>query len=41
MDWTRQEDNQESILIFDEALWMGNTMNHTLINPYQLHAYAT
>lgn len=27
---------QTYILIFNEALWMGNQMDHTLVNPNQL-----
>ena len=29
------------ILILNEALWMGNSMNTSLINPNQLHYYGT
>ena len=34
--WTDTIDNQEYILIFNKALWMGSTLSHTLINPNQL-----
>ena len=36
-----QHTNEEYILIFNEALWMGDTLAHSLINPNQLHAYGT
>ena len=37
--WTDQNDNQGYILVFNEALWMGDTLPHSLINPNQLRAY--
>ena len=37
--WTDAIDNQEYILIFNEALWMGSTLSHTLINLNQLCAH--
>ena len=37
--WTDQHTNQEYILIFNEALWMGDTIAHSSINPNQLHAF--
>ena len=37
--WTDQNDNQRYILVFNEALWMGDTLPHSLINPNQLRAY--
>ena len=37
--WMDTIDNQEYILIFNEALWMGFTLSHTLINLNQLHAH--
>ena len=39
--WTDQNDNQGYILVFNEALWMGDTLPHSLINPNQLCAYGT
>ena len=39
--WTSPHDRDEFILIFNEALWMGNTLQHTLVNPNQLRAYST
>ena len=39
--WTSPHDGDEYILIFNEALWMGDTLQHTLVNPNQLQAYST
>ena len=39
--WTSLHDGDKFILIFNEALWMGNTLQHTLVNPNQLRAYGT
>ena len=39
--WTDQNDNQGYILMFNEALWMGDSLPHSLINPNQLRAYGT
>ena len=39
--WTDTVDNQEYILVFNESLWMGNSLTHSLINPDQLHAFGT
>ena len=39
--WTSPHDGDEYILIFKEALWLGNTLQHTLVNPNQLRAYGT
>ena len=36
-----QHTNEEYILIFNEALWMGDTLAHSLINPNQLRAFGT
>ena len=33
---TSPHDGDEYILIFNEALWMGNTLQHALVNPNQL-----
>ena len=38
---TSPHDRDEYILIFNEALWMGDTLQHTLVNPNQLRAYGT
>ena len=37
--WTDQHTNEKYILIFNEALWMGDTLAHSLINPNQLRAF--
>jgi hypothetical protein len=34
--WTCQETGDTYILVFHESLWMGNVMDHTLVNPNQL-----
>ena len=39
--WTSLRDGDEFILVFNEALWMGNTLQHTLVNPNQLRVYGT
>ena len=39
--WTPPHDGDEYILIFYEVLWMGDTLQHTLVNPNQLRAYGT
>ena len=39
--WQSPETGQVYILILNEALWMGDTMNHTLLNPNQLRHYGT
>ena len=39
--WTDQNDNHGYILVFNEALWMGDSLPHSLINPNQLCAYST
>ena len=39
--WMDQHTNEEYILIFNEALWMGDTLAHSLINPNQLRAFGT
>ena len=39
--WTSPHDGDEFILIFNEALWMGDTLQHMLVNPNQLWAYST
>ena len=39
--WTSLHHGDEFILIFNEALWMDNTLQHTLVNANQLRAYST
>ena len=39
--WTSPHDGDEFILIFNEALWMGDTLQHTLVNPNQHRVYGT
>ena len=39
--WTDQHTNEEYILVFNEDLWMGDTLAHSLINPNQLRAFGT
>ena len=39
--WTDTVDNQEYILMFNESLWMGDSLTHSLINPSQLRAFGT
>ena len=33
------ETGETTILILNKEIWMGETMDHTLMNPYQLRAY--
>ena len=33
------ETGDTTILILNKEIWMGETMDHTLVNPNQLHAY--
>ena len=37
--WQSQHTGQTYILVFNEALWMGDSMDHSLINPNQLRHY--
>ena len=37
--WMDQHTNEEYILVFNEALWMGDTLTHSLINPNRLCAF--
>ena len=37
--WTDTVDKQEYILVFNESLWMGDSLTHSLINPNQLHEF--
>ena len=39
--WIDTVDNQEYILVFNESLWMGDSLTHSLINPNQLCAFGT
>ena len=39
--WTSPHDGEEFILVFNEAFWMGDTLQHTLVNPNQLRANGT
>ena len=39
--WQSPSSGQVYILVFNEALWMGDTMDTTLINPNQLRHYGT
>ena len=37
--WTNAADGMAYLLIFHESLWMGDKLDHTLVNPNQLRAY--
>ena len=37
--WTRQGDGQEFVVVFNEALWMGDRLDHTLLNQNQARHY--
>lgn len=37
--YNNPETGETMILILDEAIWIGDQLRHTLINPNQLHAY--
>ena len=37
--WTSSQDGAAILLVFNEALWMGDRLHHTLINPNQLRSY--
>jgi len=39
--WQSNETGQTYILVFHEALWMGHSLEHSLINPNQLQHYGT
>ena len=39
MVWTNAADGTACLLIFHESLWMGNMLDHTLVNLNQLRAY--
>ena len=37
--WTNPIDGTAHLLVFHESLWMGDKLDHTLVNPNQLRAY--
>ena len=37
--WTNVTDETAYLLIFHESLWMGDKLDHTMVNPNQLQAY--
>ena len=37
--WTNPMDGTTYLLVFHESLWMGDKLDHTLVNPNQLRAY--
>ena len=37
--WTNAADGTAYLLIFHESLWMGDKLDHTLVNPNQLRTY--
>ena len=37
--WTNAADGTAYLQIFHESLWMGDKLDHTLVNPNQLRAY--
>ena len=39
--WQSPTSGQIYILVFNEAIWMGDHMDHTLLNPNQLRHYGT
>ena len=39
--WQSPHTGETYILVFHEALWMGGSMNSTLVNPNQLRHYGT
>ena len=39
MVWTNAADGTAYLLIFHESLWMGDKLDHTLVNPNLLRAY--
>ena len=39
--WQSPHTGQLCILIFNEAIWMGDQMNHSLLNPNQLRHHGT
>ncbi len=39
--WTSPNTGQEYLLVGDQMLWFGSQMDHSLINPNQIHEYGT
>ena len=39
--WTSPESGTTIILVFNEGLWMGDKMEHTLVNPNQMRLLAS
>ena len=39
MVWTNPTDGTAYLLVFHESLWIGDKLDHTLVNPNQLRAY--
>ena len=39
MVWTNPMEGTAYLLVFHESLWMGDKLDHTLVNPNQLQAY--
>ena len=37
--WTNTTDGKAYLMIFHASLWMGDKLDHTLVNPNQLRAY--
>ena len=37
--WTNPQDGTSIILVFNEVLWMGDRLDHTLVSPNQMRAY--
>ena len=37
--WTNSQDGAPILLVFNEALWMGDPLHLTLVNPNQLRSY--
>ncbi len=37
--WTSPNTGQEYLLVGDQMLWFGSQMDHSLINPNQIHEY--
>jgi hypothetical protein len=37
--WTSPNTGQEYLLVIDQMLWFGSQMEHSLINPNQIHEY--
>jgi hypothetical protein len=39
MVWTSPNTGHEYLLVGDQMLWFGSQMDHSLINPNQIHEY--